>query len=92
MMKDILDYIVETDLKNYIKRIVNLKYEKDNSPLELKSFEIGIVKYDFDGEMLSKENGEYFYTNADGEKLNLDELTKFEDIHSLVQIVYFQNI
>ena len=92
MMKDILDYIVETDLKNYIKRIVNLKYEKDNSPLELKSFEIGIVKYDFDGEMLSIENGEYFYTNADGEKLELDELTKFEDIHSLAQIVYFQNI
>ena len=92
MMKDILDYIVETDLKNYIKRIVNLKYEKDNSPLELKSFEIGIVKYDFDGEMLSIENGQYFYTNADGEKLELDELTKFEDIHSLAQIVYFQNI
>ncbi len=91
-MKDILDYIVETDLKNYIKRIVNLKYEKDNSPLELKSFEIGIVKYDFDGEMLSKENVEYFYTNADGKKLNLDELTQFEDIHSLAQIVYFQNI
>ena len=92
MMKDILDYIVETDLKNYIKRIVNLKYEKDNSPLELKSFDIGLVSYDFDGETLSKENGEYFYTNADGEKLNLDELTQFEDIHSLVQIVYFQNI
>ena len=91
-MKDILDYIVETDLKNYIKRIVNLKYEKDNSPLELKSFDIGLVKYDFDGETLSKENGQYFYTNADGEKLELDELTKFEDIHSLAQIVYFQNI
>ena len=92
MMKDILDYIVETDLKNYIKRIINLKYEKDNSPLELKSFDIGLVTYDFDGETLSKENGEYFYTNADGEKLNLDELTQFEDIHSLVQIVYFQSI
>lgn len=92
MMKDILDYIVETDLKNYIKRIVNLKYEKDNSPLELKSFDIGLVSYDFDGETLSKENGEYFYTNADGEKLNLDELTQFEDIHSLVQSVYFQSI
>ena len=92
MMKDILDYIVETDLKNYIKRIVNLKYEKDNSPLELKSFDIGLVSYDFDGETLSRENGQYFYTNADGEKLNLDELTKFDDIHSLVQIVYFQNI
>ena len=92
MMKDILDYIVETDLKNYIKRIVNLKYEKDNSPLELKSFDIGLVSYDFDGETLSKENGQYFYTNADGEKLELDELTKFEDIHSLAQIVYFQNI
>ena len=91
-MKDILDYIVETDLKNYIKRIVNLKYEKDNSPLELKSFDIGLVSYDFDGETLSKENGQYFYTNADGEKLELDELTKFEDIHSLAQIVYFQNI
>lgn len=91
-MKDILDYIVETDLKNYIKRIVNLKYEKDNSPLELKSFDIGLVSYDFDGETLSRENGQYFYTNADGEKLNLDELTKFDDIHSLVQIVYFQNI
>lgn len=77
MMKDILDYIVETDLKNYIKRIVNLKYEKDNSPLELKSFDIGLVSYDFDGETLSKENGEYFYTNADVEKLNLDELTQF---------------
>lgn len=92
MMKDILDYIVETDLKNYIKRIVNLKYEKDNNPLELKSFDIGLVKYDFDGETLSIENGEYFYTNADGKKLNLDELTQFEDIHSLAQIVYFQNI
>ena len=92
MMKDILDYIVETDLKNYIKRIVNLKYEKDNSPLELKSFDIGLVSYDFDGETLSRENGQYFYTNADGEKLNLDELTQFDDIHSLVQIVYFQNI
>ena len=92
MMKDVLDYIVETDLKNYIKRIVNLKYEKDNSPLELKSFDIGLVSYDFDGETLSKENGQYFYTNADGEKLELDELTKFEDIHSLAQIVYFQNI
>ena len=91
-MKDILDYIVETDLKNYIKRIVNLKYEKDNSPLELKSFDIGLVSYDFDGETLSRENGQYFYTNADGEKLNLDELTQFEDIHSLAQIVYFQNI
>ena len=91
-MKDILDYIVETDLKNYIKRIVNLKYEKDNSPLELKSFDIGLVGYDFDGETLSRENGQYFYTNADGEKLNLDELTQFDDIHSLVQIVYFQNI
>ena len=92
MIKDILDYIVETDLKNYIKRIVNLKYEKDNSPLELKSFDIGLVSYDFDGETLSRENGQYFYTNADGEKLNLDELTQFDDIHSLVQIVYFQNI
>lgn len=91
-MKDILDYIVETDLKNYIKRIVNLKYEKDNSPLELKSFDIGLVSYDFDGETLSRENGQYFYTNANGEKFNLDKLTQFDDIHSLVQIVYFQNI
>ena len=77
---------------NYIKAIIDLKYEKDNSPLKLKSFDIGLVSYDFDGETLSRENGQYFYTNADGEKLNLDELTQFDDIHSLVQIVYFQNI
>lgn len=92
MMKDILDNMVKTDLINYIKRVINLKYEKDNSPLVLKSFDIGLAKFDFDGETLSKENGEYFYTDADGEKLELTEIHQFEDIHSLALFVYFQNI
>ena len=87
---------------NYIKAIIDLKYEKDNSPLKLKSFDCGFIDnifdcdtlfdYDFDGETLSKENGQYFCTNSNGEKCKLDDITQFYDIHSLALIVYYQTI
>ena len=91
-MKDILDNRVKAGLLSYVKGVIDLKYEKDNSPLELKSFDIGLAKFDFDGETLSRENGQYFYTDANGEKIELNELIQFEDINSLVLFFYFQNI
>jgi len=88
--RNILDNRVKVDLITYIKGVVDLKHKKDKLQLGFESYQIGLLKFDFDGECLFKEDGQYFYADASAEVFNLENITT-EDLLTLSRDVYFKN-